>query len=480
VTCLPGSVVCADEGSAQSCLPDGSGYGAPVPCEVEEECQVGVCVNLCVLAEGSPSSEGCSFFTLKMDNFYNNASDPSHNDGMIVANPHPTKTAVAQLYFVANDTSVEVASGAPVDIPPLGSHAFEIGNPEIDSVSLRRSGGVYRLQSSLPVMAIHSSPGSPGSTNEAMLLLPEHAHGRHYVVASYPGLAGSYPSYFTAIGLVTGTTLGFEVSASTAAGVGVPQVLAGQTGTVTLDRFTTLNVVVEQQMGGDLSGTIVSADQPVWLAGATECANVPNASTYYCDYIAELMIPLECWGAEYVGAHAPLRSAAERFYWRVYGGADGVTVQTDPAQAGFPVVLAKGEFVTLDTTENLVFLGDGPFLPVQYLQGGYSIGSGDPAMLLAVPTEQYLQAYTFVSLAGYSTSYAQIVRSVGGAPVLLDGVPVGGFVSVGAYEVSNVVVTTGVHVASSIEPFGAAVFGFTNVSSYAFPAGTKLEKINAP
>jgi hypothetical protein len=42
-----------------------------------------------------------------------------------------------------------------------------------------------------------------------------------------------------------------------------------------MNRFDTLQV--RANFGGDLSGTFVTADKPIWVLGAVECVNVPSA-----------------------------------------------------------------------------------------------------------------------------------------------------------------------------------------------------------
>src|SRR5262249_32299070 len=161
--------------------------------------------------------------------------------------------------------------------------------------------------------------------------------------------------------------------------------------------------------------------------------------------IEEQMLPIEYWGKEYIGARAPGRPATTNYYWRIYGGANGVTVDVNPSQSGFPMTLAKGGYRSFTATTDVVFTGDGPFLPVQYVEGGGQTGLGDPSMILALPAAQYLNSYVFGTGIGYSTHVAQIVRPLGGADVLVDNVIVTGFTQLGSYEVANYAISEGSH-----------------------------------
>ncbi len=443
-----------------------------MPCADKEGCLDGQCVSLCELVQANPSSIGCSFFANRMDNL---AGQP---DSMIVGNVSTDLPAAVQLYFVPNGGGAEQPVGGPVDVPPSGNHTFTIDNAQIESVTTIRKGGVYRIESDLPLVAYLHSPIGSQATNDASMLLPEHALTGNYVVASYPGTFPThYPSYFTAIATQDGTTLNFVAGTATAGGGGVPALAKGAATDVSMNRYDTLNVVVSADYT-DLSGTIIEADKPVWVVGATECGNVPMYPTVYCDHLEEVSIPLEYWGDTYVGAHAPTRGN-ETYYWRVYSGDAAVSIDTDPAQPGFPVTLDKGEYYQFGTKESFMFTGDGPFMPVQYLEGqNAGAGTGDPSMYQMVPTEQFLKSYAFVTGTNYAQHYSQIIRPVGGADVLVDGQTVDGYYTVGGYQVADWSLSEGGHFATSDDAFGVIQIGYTPVTSYAYPGGLQLKVIN--
>lgn len=478
VTCVPGTTRCVDDVTVETCAPDGSAYVTPTTCDEVDACREGACVSRCALAEASPSSIGCSFFTAKLDSFASNVYDADIDDALVVVNPDPDQAVDAELYFVPNDANVE-QSVETAHIDARGHHAFRLSNHEVDTVSWLRAGGVYRVRTTRPVAAFHHAPiVDTASVRETMLLLPEHTLTGHYVVASYPSTVNAFASYFTAIALADDTTLTYRVPQDAAAGMGVPAIAAGGTGMLDLARYDFLNVVAGTPIGGDLSGTIVEASGPLWLVGGTECANVPDQHTLYCNVLAEQMVPLEYWGTRYVTARPPGRPTSEERILRVYAGADDVTVSTTPAQPGFPVTLDQGAFVQLSTNENVVLTGDGPFMTVQYLRGTAGLGSGDPAMTLAVPTAQFLDAYAFVASSAFVDDYAQVIRGVGEDEVLIDGVVVTGYETVGEFEVASVLVEEGTHLATSASPFGLYLFSHDANKSFACPGGMALRTLN--
>jgi hypothetical protein len=476
--CNPGVNVCAGSNAYQTCVDDGSEWGPPVACGPTEGCSFGSCVAKCLLIQDSPSSVGCSFTLTKHDNFYTNQGAPAQNDSLIAGNISSDTPVTAQLYYVPVNSNVEQPQGNPVVIQPQSAYTWSLSQVEIDSITTIRQGGVYRLETNLPVVAYQHSPIGSTATNDASMLLPDYALTGSYVVPSYPATAGAYPSYLMVIGIEDNSQINITVGGATAAGGGFPALASGASTQFMLNRFQLLNLVVAQQNGGDLSGTVISSDKPLHVVGATECANVPMYPQTYCDHMEEIAFPLEYWGDEYVGAKAPQRGN-EQHHWRIYGGENGITVNTTPQLPGFPIQLNKGQYYQFATTQNFVITGSGPFLPVAYLESqNPNAGTGDPAMYQMVPTEQFLDSYTFVTGTNYNQHYAQIIRPAGGADVTIDGNLVGNYTQVGSYQIANVLVSQGTHFATSDQPFGIVQIGYTPVTSYAYPGGLKLEIIN--
>ncbi|RMG95625.1 MAG: hypothetical protein D6705_13270 [Deltaproteobacteria bacterium] len=413
------------------------------------------------------STVGCSFHANKMQNFI---EEPT---SVVVGNVSTTEDVTVQLYFTPLG-GAEAPEGAPVTVGPLATHEFVLSMPpQAGDVSVLRDGGTFRVESDRPIVAYQHSPISAVAHNDSSMLIPDHALGKFHIVASWHGNVD--PSMFDVIAVEDGTTVSWTPPGGTAAGTGVPAVAAGATGMVVLDRA--FHLQVRGPGSTDVSGTVIEADKPVWAVGASPCVNVPNGVSF-CDHIEEQLIPLEYWGTTYVGAHAPTRGS-ENYWWRIYSAADNVTVTTTPAQPGTPVTLNRGEFHEFSTKESFFIEADGPIMPVQYLEGqNGGAGTGDPASYQMVPVEQFLPRYVFVTGKGYTENYVQIVRPAGGAEVLVDGVTVTGYYTVGGFEVADWPITEGSHSASSADPFGITVVGYTNVTSYAYPGGLALGFIN--
>lgn len=492
LNCVPGTVKCTPGLDAViTCTPDGQTWEES-PCGVYQQCFVDECLGPCELIQDPPSSEGCSFRANRMRHY-----QESEPDALIVGNISNATPATVQLY-VMSALAEEAPLGDPVVVDPGKTHLFELTNSFIGGFSQYRTGGTYRLDSDLPVIAYLHSPLDNVATNDSSMLLPDHTLGQVYVVASYP--AFGEPSYLNVVAAEDETVVTWTPPVDTAGnGLPIPFVKGGETGKITMafagdtlqigasavngtmrcaeekaecldgggdegecdDAFDLCEK--EERYKRDISGTVITADKPIWVVGATNCAFVPVESGF-CDHLQEQMIPLEYWGKEYVGAHSPTR-LNEKHYWRVYAGEDNVKVTTEPAQPGTPINLGKrGQFVDLeiDTGVSFVFKSSKPFLPVQYISGAQTgPGFGDPAMYQMVPVEQFLDRYAFVTGVNYGLNYAQVIHKKGDADIVIDGAKVTGYYDVGAYEVADWLIEEGAHEGISDDTFGLISIGYT-------------------
>jgi hypothetical protein len=102
---------------------------------------------------------------------------------------------------------------------------------------------------------------------------------------------------------------------------------------------------------------------------------------------------------------------------------------------------------------------------------------GDPALLIAVPVEQYQPIHNIQVPAGYSFDYLGIVAP-NEANVLIDGVavPSGTFYPLGAgYKIATRPIKDGAHRVTSNSAIGVSVYGFDDEVAYASHGGTGLK-----
>jgi hypothetical protein len=507
-------------------------------CDGFDTCSIPRCVGPCDSADELPSSAGCSFIANRQLHL-----DQTAPDALVVANPNSELVATVQLFHVPEGKRKEEPVGEPIMLAPLEWELFELSSDFVlGTSSMFRSGGMYRVESDAPIIAYQHAPAAKNRGNDSAMLLPESTLRQDYVVSSYsphreqPEGHG-VPSYFEIIALSDQTSVSWVPTYADTAGNGLPikAVRAGEVGTQKMNRFDTMRVVAGtnwiyegqceyyQNSGAepddiskcydaaDVSGTVISADKPVWVVGASRCSRVPVRdfpARGKCDPLQELLIPIDYWGRKYVAARSPIREN-ENHYWRVYGGGEGVTVTTDPPQPGLieHTFSQRGEYVELEVPNGTSFIieGDGAFMPVQYLQSHRTTGEdlatsadmGDATMYQMVPVAQFLSRYVFVTGFNFDRYDVQIIKRIDGPDVVLDGITVEGYTPVGDYEYADVVIDEGAHVVDSDGPFGIIQVGYTVgdspencpdpfadppvcLASYGYPGGMKFELINVP
>jgi len=106
--------------------------------------------------------------------------------------------------------------------------------------------------------------------------------------------------------------------------------------------------------------------------------------------------------------------------------------------------------------------------------------SGDPSMVQAVASEQYLNKYVIL-VPGTWVNDVLVLTRKSGETVSIDGVDATmGWTPVASsgFEVARIPVADGVHVLRGSKPFGVLVVGYDAFDSYAYPGGLSQQKIN--
>jgi hypothetical protein len=379
------------------------------------------------------------------------------------------------MYYFMN--GVETVVDGPKQVMPGQSAQFNLTMPpQPGAVSVLRPDSTFKIVSNVPVVAYQHSPIKAEAHNDSSMLLPDHAQQKNYIIAAWTPNIGGNPAYFNVVGLKDGTDRQWVSPVATQAGNGVPAVAGQRDRQVVIGDYDLLQVSSGQS---DLSGTIVTLSEPGWVVGAVQCVNVPTLAVTFCDHIEEQMIPLEYWGLEYVGAHAPKRGN-EKYWWRVYASEDNTTVTTTPLEPGFPKVLGKGQFHEFKTKNSFIFSADKPFMPVQYLEGeDGGAGTGDPASYQMVPVEQFLDRYVFVTGIGYNLQL-RAGRARQGRP-RREGRRGGRSTATTRSARTRSPTGRSTRAATSpraTSPFGIYQVGYTGVTSYAYPGGLRLKVIN--
>jgi len=352
--------------------------------------------------------------------------------------------------------------------------------------------GAYHLRSTAPITVYQfnaldytDGAGNFSYTNDASLLLPTNVWRDHYYVASWQNTAGVNPDEMAVTAWQDGTTVTINTKADTAAGGGAPAFTTGTPQMVTLNAGDTIEI---SSYTGDLTGSEVTADAPVQVIGGHYCADVPD-SVGACDHLEESMFSVDALGNNYI-VNAPAVTtipAGKVEYIRIIGTVANTNLTYDPPQSGAPATIANpGDFVEIAANAtSFQITADHKVLVAQYMEGqGAGGNTGDPAMALAVPVEQFRTSYMFHAPTNYETNYVD-VTAPDAAIVMLDGTMVTGFTPIGSTGYSLARVQSlgagpnndGSHSISSSMPFGITVYGYGQYTSYWYAGGLDLTDI---
>jgi hypothetical protein len=369
----------------------------------------------------------------------------------------------------------------------------EGGGREAESYQLLD--GAYRIRTTNPVTIYQFNPleyqrSTPGCdvhsfTNDASLLLPTSAIADEYLVLSHGKFSGG--SFITVVGTTEAPThVTISLTATTVAGSGpapFPEFRAGQTVERTLARGEVLQLITPR-LGDDLTGSVVRADHPVTVFAGVDCTNMsPDGTLGACDHLEEQLFPVSTWGSEVVVSALHDRGPNERSMLRVMASRDQTILRFTPSRISPPRMLQRGQIFEFETAEDVLINANAPILVAEFMEGQQSTPgamTGDPAMVLEVPTRQFRRDYVFVVPASYTTNFLQITAPQD-AVVTIDGntlVSGRSFVDGAPWTVWRTRIAAGSHRVATSSPLGVGikVIGIAPYTSYMYPGGLDLSR----
>jgi hypothetical protein len=550
--CEPGTARCGDDGERRVCRDDGSGFDDADACDVEagELCSVehGICEDLCAAAEAEQSYIGCEYWAVATSNsLLDYVPALGENDG--ICRPFSFAVVIANAEGIDANITIETPGYSPrtLTVKPGTSRAVELPcSPELkgdpnDVMSVQVPDGAHHILSDVPVTVYQFNPleyraeVDVGSftedvysyTNDASLLLPVHsltgnyrvmsrATRFHRIVPHDPADETRYshaPGFVTIVGVEDEPT---EVVVTSTAHTRasedgeLPALAPGDELTVVLAKGEVLQLVTDRpddcegdagrssgegdrtycDVGDawDLTGTRINAQARVAVIAGHDCAFIPF-DRWACDHLEEMMFPVEAWGREVLVGVAEATRCQEPApsIVRVLSDVDGNRIRFTPAVRD-PVTLDRGEFIELETTDDLRVSADGAILVGQFLVGqdfdgrrGGTLYKGDPAFSLAIPREQWRTRYGFLAPETFSESFVNVIGAEAQV-VLLDGRAVRGFTPIEGTDLATarVPIDPGAHTIESDFLFGIVVYGYASYTSFMVPGGLDLNRIYRP
>ncbi len=499
VSCFPGQRWCVDDAVVE-CNADGMGFFVVEDCDVAngEVCEGGACIELCQQAEDHESTIGCQFYAIDTDQ--HDSGPETIQYAVALSNVNEALTAQAAVETFDGNTWNSQWSGA---IGPLALETIELPDRHVDDTAIHQY-GAYRVTSTIPIIAYQFNPvnGASSYLSDASLLLPVPSWDSVYRVPGWDEANdgfGLQHSSLNVIASVDGTQVTVTPTCNTLSGNGVAAGAPGVPVTATLNAGDYLQIA-SNGANTNLAGTLIETDAntPVGVFAGHECALIPTNSCC-CDHLEEQVFGIQTWGESYVAARIPHRGPPpEASLWQIVTGNDPVEL-TFTAHAdvlGLPAngtVIQPGEALRFEVNGSTANPGDfevtgtDAFLLTQYMLSSQMAANatGDPAMVQAVPVEQYLDSYVVLVPGTWVNDYLIITRAVG-ETVTIDGTSVDAWpnwsesatIGAGGYEAVRVLVADGVHVLEGSMGFGVVVVGFDTYDSYAYPGGLNQERIN--
>ena len=509
LVCPPNSAICFGTSALKRCNDDGSGWLEPELCTQGALCQLDAngfafCADACEANVKQNTYLGCDYWAADLDNVDEGQYQPI---AVVVSAPPDGNDAKVTITATSDGHTLTPAElGATTDTVAKGQLEVFIlptGHDLDGSTKVKES---FRIQTSAPVTVHQFNPFKPKDettggkvyTNDASLLLPSNVGGQEYYVMSWSHRADdlkTYRGFLTVVATQKGvTTVSVTPRGTVSAGPGVPSMVANQTTPFQLEQGEVLNLETDGVQGQDLTGTRIASDKRVAVFSGHECANIP-LGVNFCDHIEQQLFPVHAWGSHYVADTFAPRSEGQFDIFRIIGGADDIFVVTDPPIEGYEsFTLNKGQVVQFLAKDSFTITASAkPGQAAPIMVGHYMIGSnypgsswtcgtsgsGDPALTLSVPSEQFLDTYTVLTPPDYEQDFLNIIAKPG-TVLTLDGAPLEAtFTPLGSGEwgVVQLPVPDGVHTVSGDSPFGLTAYGYDCDVSYAYPGGLKLDAI---
>lgn len=254
------------------------------------------------------------------------------------------------------------------------------------------------------------------ATSDGFLCIPTPALGNRYVASPYssrPISDNSLPNMVTVVAPYNATEINFTVGGNLLTRIpieGGPTLEPGDSYEWVLNKGDVL-VLTNEGNNQTLSGSLIEANKPIAVVSGHYCADIPVGNTW-CDYNAEMDIPLQAWGQHY---HVPLvRNRSYPSLLRIFAKEDNTRIYRDGREIavindGGGGIENEGWYETrvwpyLEGNGDIALIsGDKPIYVMMYNPGiledqqAGSNSNSDPFAMLISPIEQYQNEIIFAT-----------------------------------------------------------------------------------
>jgi hypothetical protein len=420
---------------------------------------------------------------------------------IVVSNPQ-AKDATVTVTGPGGQVITRVVPAGQVSaiLPQMGS---AIPDQSVDGSF--KSNKAYKITSDLPVVAYQFNPldNSNVFSNDASLMIPRATFDTDYYVMSWPTLdrrdpapgRNPYYGYLTIVAWQDNTQIAVTPTAAVTASANVAPIAANTTASFTLNAFEVLQL---QASGtGDLTGTHITSPNMMSFGvfGGHEATAFGEATPPdmqhpngpgFADHLEEMLFPSSTWGKTFAITRSQQRSS-ERDHLRILAQMPNTTITfTPPPSGGTCGTLGPGQFCDVQISGDTEISSNEPVLVGHFLQSATwwnngqtsFVGTGDPSMALAAPSEQFRKEYTILVPAQYAANYVSIAATATGG-VTVDGtaVTLAPFPGGGTHRAARVPLAAGQHTIRCADGCGITVYGWSDGVSYMFAGGLDLKPI---
>ncbi len=231
----------------------------------------------------------------------------------------------------------------------------------------------------------------------------------------------------------------------------------------------------DQLLNTDLTGTLITSDNPVAVIGGHLCAYVP-LYTPSCNLLVQQFWPTQWCGTRFVTMPFYSRSNGDTF--RVLATADGTSVQIN----GMIASLNQGQWYETTASVPLYVTANNPVYLVQYANGQEWDGdpNADPTMISIPPISEFASNYQVANESlSFTGNYENLLApTASAASISIDGTafpsaywtPIPG----SGYSGIQVSVAVGVQRSTGPVPFGVIAYGFGSADAYGYPGGVSF------
>ncbi|HSD86444.1 MAG TPA: IgGFc-binding protein [Kofleriaceae bacterium] len=429
------------------------------------------------------------------------ASDAQHGPFAVVVSNPQAKDATVTVTGPGGQTITKVIAAGQV-APILMQANNAIPDQSIDGTGKFKK--AYKIVSDLPVVAYQFNPldNSNVFSNDASLLIPRTTFDTDYYALSWPTLdrrpsRDPYYGYLTILAWQDNTQVAVTPTATVKASQTQTTIAAGSTANFTLNAFEVLQLEAAPGANADLTGTLITSpnmksfgvfgghEATAFGGGTAPDMQHPNGPGF-ADHLEEMIFPGSTWGQKFAITRSKKRTT-EPDLLRIMAEKPNTTVTFNPPPAlGTCGTLGPGQFCDVQIQVDTAIDADQPVLVGHFLESSTwwnngqtsYVGTGDPSMAIAAPTEQYRKEYAILVPAQYTENYISIsAPATGGVNVDGQAVMLTTYTGGSTYRGARLLVAAGQHKITCADGCGITVYGYSSGVSYMFAGGLDLKPI---